>query len=263
MVSAQNMSQEILVQREDDKEKILAFLEKDRVWAGYAICDLEPKMFSQCEWYAAFSNGKIISLCLHFKGFETLTQITFGNNLGINKILEKIAPKKVYAHFLPTHKEALSLYYTFERLRLMKRMVTTKEFFTPVAGSASRLTENDMSELEAYAKRSGAFFRPYMLTSGVYYGIRRNDTLVSVAGTHVVSPLHKMACVGNVFTLPPHRNKGYATICTSKVVEDLLLSYKDVILNVDSENISAIKIYEKLGFREHCVYFEGLGTAKR
>jgi RimJ/RimL family protein N-acetyltransferase len=264
LVSAQNMSQKILVRKEDDKEKILAFLERDRVWAGYAICDLEPALFSLCEWYAAYSNENIISLCLYFKGFETPTQITFGSGLGIGKIFENIdAPKHIYAHFLPTHKKAIIEHYSFDKLKLMKRMAITKETFTPSAGSASRLTENNLSELKTfYAKHAETFFLPYMLTAGVYYGIRKDGMLVSVAGTHASSKIHQIACIGNVFTLSSYRDKGYATICTSKVVEDLLLSHRDIILNVDSKNVPAIKVYKKLGFREHCTYFEGLGTAK-
>ena len=258
------MSQEILVKRESDKEKILAFLEKDRVWAGYAICDLEPQLFSQCEWYAAYSNGKIISLCLYFKGFETPTQITFGDDSSLSKIFERIdTPKRVHAHLLPVHKKILTKYYSFNKLKLMKRMATTRESFTPATGSALRLTENNLTELEIfYAEREETFFLRDMLTSGVYYGIRKDGKLVSVAGTHVISPLHKIACIGNVFTLSSHRNRGYATICTSKVVEDLLLNHKNVILNVDSKNIPAIRVYEKLGFKEHCTFFEGPGTRK-
>ena len=259
------MGQEISVRKEDDKEGILAFLERDCVWAGYAICDLEPQLFSLCEWYAAYSNGEIISLCLYFKGFETPTQITFGDDLGLSKIFEKIdTPKHVHAHLLPIHKKILTKYYSFNKLKLMKRMATTKESFTSVAGSALRLTENNLSELEIfYAEREETFFLQEMLTSGVYYGIRKDGTLVSAAGTHVISPLYKIACVGNVFTLPLHRNKGYATICTNKVVEELLHSCRDVILNVDSQNIPAIRVYEKLGFKEHCTFFEGPGTKKR
>jgi len=259
------MSQEIAVQKEDNKKKILAFLEKDRLWAGYAICDLEPKQFPLCEWYAAYSDKRIISLCLYFKGFEIPTQITFGNDLGIDEILKNIgAPKRMHAHFLPSHKRVLSKHYRFDKLQLMKRMAITKEAFTPVTGSASRLTENNLSELEAlYAKLAGAFFLSDMLASGVYYGKRIRGSLVSVAGTHVSSPSHKIACVGGVFTLPSYRGKGYATICTSKVVEELLHNHKDVILNVESKNFPAIKVYEKLGFREHCRFFEDSGTAKK
>jgi RimJ/RimL family protein N-acetyltransferase len=258
------MSQEISVHREDDKEKLLAFLEKDRVWAGYAICDLEPELFSICEWYDTHSDRKIVSLCLYFKGFETPTQITFGDALGLGKILKKISiPENVHAHLLPVHKKVLTKYYSFKKLKLMKRMATTRELFNPIAGSASRLTENDLAELEIlYANRAETFFLPNMLASGVYYGIRRDGTLVSVAGTHVSSLSHKIACVGNVFTLPSYQGKGYATLCTSKVVEELLLNHKDIILNVDSKNIPAIKVYEKLGFREHCIFFEGSGIER-
>jgi len=258
------MNARVLIQKEENKEKILAFLEKDRIWSGYAICDLEPGLFSTCDWYSAQVNEEIISLCLYFKGFETPTQITFGNDSGIGKILEEIEIyKHIYAHFLPSHKNILTRYYSFEKLKTMKRMATNKERFKPFAGSASKLTENDLPELEAlYAERPETFFLPNMLLNGVYYGIRKNDTLVSAAGTHVTFKLYKMACIGNVFTLPTYRNRGYATVCTSKVVEALLPDHKDIILNVESKNIPAIKVYEKLGFQEHCTYFEGPGTAK-
>jgi len=70
-------------------------------------------------------------------------------------------------------------------------------------------------------------------------------------------------CIGNVFTSPSYRGKGYATVCTSQVVKELLAKYDDIILNVDNQNRQAVGIYEKLGFREHCTYLEGLGTLKQ
>jgi predicted GNAT family acetyltransferase len=144
-------------------------------------------------------------------------------------------------------------------------MALTEETFMPNDnGSAVKLTESDILELkDLYEKREEPFFLPYMLTSGTYYGIRKDGKLVSAAGTHVTSSTNKIACMGTVFTHPAYRGKGYATICVSKVVEELLLSHKDIILNVDSKNFSAIRIYEKLGFREHCTFFEATATAKK
>ncbi len=259
------MERKIPIRKETDKDQIHSFLETDRIWAGYAICDLEPEMFPLCDWYTAHRNNDIISLCLYFKGLQPSTQITIGEPFGVERILKTAdVPREVYAHIPITHLEIVRRYYYFSGLRNMKRMVVTKESFKPVAGKATKMNPGDLMDLEQlYASQSETFFRSYMLASGVYYGLKKNNTLVSVAGTHVCSSSYGLACVGNIFTLPSHRRKGYATICTSQVVKELLTCYNDVILNVASDNTPAIKIYRRLGFREHCTYLEGLGKLKQ
>ncbi len=255
------MKKKISVRKETDKETIRSFLEMDRAWAGYAICDLKQEMFPLCDWHVAYTNGDIISLCLYFKGLRLPTQITMGEPFGIDEILKTAdIPEEIYAHIPLHHREVVEKYYHFHELRLMKRMIVTEEAFSSIAGKATRLNECDLTNLEKlYASQPGTFFRPYMLTSGVYYGLKKDDALVSVAGTHVCSASHGMACVGGVFTHPSYRGAGYATICTSEVVKRLLTRCQDVILNVSTQNTPAIKIYEKLGFHEHCTYLEGLG----
>jgi GNAT superfamily N-acetyltransferase len=254
------MEREISICRETSKEKLLSFLEKDRIWAGYAICDLEPELFPLCDWYTARMNNDVISLALYFKGLEPQTQITMGAPTGIDRILETAeVPGRLYAHIPLRHRQVLEKFYSFTQLKSMKRMMVTRKSFRPAVGSTKRLEERDLQGLEElYAPPHEAFFRRYMLTSGVYYGVQENGTLVSAAGTHVCSPSHRLACVGNVFTHPSHRGKSYGTICTSEAVKELLTIHDDVILNVDSRNLTAIKIYEKLGFQEYCMYLEGL-----
>jgi GNAT superfamily N-acetyltransferase len=256
------MKGEILVREERNKDRIRSLLETDRLWAGYALCDLEQELFRLCDWHVACINHAVISLCLYYKGLQPPTQITVGEPYGIEKILKAAAVlREIYAHIPVHHREVLERYYSFGKLQLMKRMAVAEDAFTPVAGEATRLNEEDLRDLEKlYAFHSRAFFRPYMLTAGVYYGLKRHDILVSAAGTHVCSPSHSIACLGNVFTHPSHRGRGYATICTSRVVEELLTHHQDVILNVGSQNTPAIAIYERLGFHEHCTYLEGSGT---
>jgi len=45
------------VQRVADRRRLLAFLERDRLWAAYAIGDLEPGLFEHCEWGMAVEGG--------------------------------------------------------------------------------------------------------------------------------------------------------------------------------------------------------------
>ncbi|GAG44121.1 unnamed protein product, partial [marine sediment metagenome] len=157
-----------------------------------------------------------------------------------------------------------------------------------VPGPAIRLNPTHLDQLlELYRLGGGSAFAPYQLRDGVYYGIEVSEQLVSVAGTHLVSPTFGVAAVGNIFTHPNHRRRGYATACTSQVVEELLAFRRDfgeprglssgrrlsraaqdrdqsldVVLNVNRENAEAIEIYERLGFRRYCPFIEVLGDRK-
>ena len=255
------MGSDIRVYREGDKQKVRSILEMDRIWGGYAICDLEEELFTSCDWYTAYRRSTGISLCMYFNQLQPPAQISIGEPMGLEKILETAnIPKEIHGHIPLNHLEVVKKHYHLSDLHSMKRMAVTIRSFKDANGKANRLGEKDLPELtELYSAHPSNFFRPYMLTSGVYYGLRINNTLVSAAGTHVCSPSHGLACIGNVFTHPSHQGKGYATICTNQVVKELLTRYQDVLLNVDSQNTAAIKIYRKLGFREHCTYIEAKG----
>ncbi|GAG27400.1 unnamed protein product, partial [marine sediment metagenome] len=47
-----------------DREEILAFLQQDRLYAAYAIGDLEPSLFARCQWFGAKNDGKMRTLAL-------------------------------------------------------------------------------------------------------------------------------------------------------------------------------------------------------
>ncbi|UCH32142.1 MAG: GNAT family N-acetyltransferase [Candidatus Bathyarchaeota archaeon] len=259
------MERKITIRHDVEKQRLQSFLETDRIWAGYAICDLEEEIFPLCNWHVAVENRRVISLCMHFNGLQPPAQITMGEPIGLAKILKTIdIPERIHAHIPPNHREVMNEFYNINKFHLMKRMFVIKETFKPIAGQAERMRNSDLRDIEnLYAVQPGNFFRSYMLTSGVYYGLRKEGKLISVAGTHICSPTHSLACVGNVFTHPSYRGKGYATTCTSQTVSDLLTHFRDVILNVEDQNIAAIRVYRKLGFREHSTYFEAYAQCKK
>lgn len=80
-----------------------------------------------------------------------------------------------------------------------------------------------------------------------YYGILKDGKLVSIACSYLSLP--EVWIVGDVFTLPEYRGRGYAKAVTSAVTKDCITSGAKAVLHVRSDNIPAIKVYEKLGYK--------------
>jgi len=250
-----------------DKAEILACLETDRLYAAYAIGDLEPDMFVQCTWVGAKAAGRLQALILYFRGLTPPALFLMGDTGGLRAILESaLCPERVYLTCRTEHLSLTRDFYTWHQTTPMWRMVLQPGRFQPVPaeGDCVRLTPDHAAQLaELYALGGGVAFSPAQVEHGVFYGILAGDQLVAVAGTHLVSATYGAAAVGNVFTHPRRRGQGYGTVTTSAVVADLLArGIRDVVLNVSQSNAPAIHIYEKLGFERYCPFFEGPALAQ-
>ncbi|MBC8249382.1 MAG: GNAT family N-acetyltransferase [Anaerolineales bacterium] len=248
----------------NDKEQILAFLQQDRIYAAYAIGDLEPSLFAQCQWFGVEDDGETQALALFFTGLQPPALFTMGDSDGVAAILDSaLQPERAYFTCRAEHLPVVEASYALDEVEEMFRMAIAPADFRPIPGRTIKL---DISHLDAlhqlYRLGGGDAFAPYQLRDGIYYGVEANGRLVSAAGTHLVSPTFGIAGVGNIFTHPNHRRRGYGTACTSHVVEELLAQGLDVVLNVNQENVEAIRIYEKLGFRRYCPYIEVIGNRK-
>jgi ribosomal protein S18 acetylase RimI-like enzyme len=244
-----------------DKGKILRFLERDRVYAAYAIGDLEPCLFPLCRWFGVEEDGELRSLALLFGGLEPDALLTFGASEGLALILgSALKPERAYFSCRREHLPVVEAFYALDGPAMMVRMVLTD--FHPVPGPVLRLDLSHLRALEGlYRFGGGDAFRPYQLAQGVFYGVEVRGRLVAVAGTHLISPAYGVAAVGNVFTHPAYRRRGYAIACTSAVVEEILAEgIGTIVLNVDERNVQAMRIYRKLGFREHCRFVEAIGV---
>ncbi len=252
-----------------DKGELLAFLQRDRFYAAYAIGDLEPDFFSQCEWFTAKAGGRIQTLALHFTGLDPHILFTMGVSEGLALILgSALRPERAYFTVRSEHLPVIRAFYSLGEIKRMLRMTVHEDDFRPAAGKALKLGPGYCSELKRLYSLGGSrgesviAFSPYQLAQGVFYGIEKRGRLVAAAGTHLVAPTYGIAAVGNVFTDPYYRGRGYATLCTGAVTEELLSQGLDVVLNVQEGNADAIHIYEKLGYREHCRFIEVLGVRK-
>ncbi|MFZ5916716.1 MAG: GNAT family N-acetyltransferase [Chloroflexota bacterium] len=247
------------VRRLTEPAEILAFLERDRVYAAYAIGDLEPELFKHTEWCVAEADGQPKTLALHFTGLEPAALFLMGEAAGLPVILgSALRPRLVCASAPREHLAVLQAFYLPLQTQRVIRMVLDVAAFQPTDGEVLPLSPAYSRQLERlYVMAEGLAFSPYQVAQGVFYGVTDRDRLVSTAGTHVVSEMYGVAAVGNVFTHPAYRQRGLGARCTAAVVQELLSRrIQTVVLNVFEENQAAYRIYRRMGFREHCRYVE-------
>ena len=78
------------------------------------------------------------------------------------------------------------------------------------------------------------------------YGIFEETRLVSIACRYIALP--EIWIIGNVFTHPEYRGRGYGKIVTSAITRDAVTSGATAYLHVDKKNTAAINIYRELGY---------------
>jgi predicted GNAT family acetyltransferase len=83
---------------------------------------------------------------------------------------------------------------------------------------------------------------------GRYVGIRVNGSLVAMAGERMKVLGHTE--VSAVCTHPEHTGKGYAQALMLEVIKGIRERGEIAFLHVRQDNLRAIEIYKRLGFRE-------------
>jgi ribosomal protein S18 acetylase RimI-like enzyme len=245
-----------------DTAQILTYLETDRLYAAYAIGDLEPALFAHCEWFGAEREGQLQTLVLHYGGLGFPIVFVMGNASGLREIFEKaLYIEQAYLTCRREHLAVLRDFYNWEPIP-MWRMVLRPDRFQPVGDACIPLTLDHGEQLTAlYAHGEENAFNLKQVPGGAFHGIFEGGQLVATAGTHLVGPTYGVAGVGNVFTHPDYRRRGYATAVTGATVAELQnLGIHDIVLNVKQENKTAIRIYERLGFERCCSFFEGMAS---
>jgi GNAT superfamily N-acetyltransferase len=260
------------------RAEILEFLETDRLYAAYAIGDLEPGLFEQSEWFGvapsapavgtgeagSAAGGRLRAVVLRFSGLTPPALFLMGDPAGLRAILAGPSSKWETGEVCLTcrreHLAVAEASYAMGVPTAMWRMVLRRELFKPVGGRCIRLGPEDIGRLaELYSQGGGEAFHARQLEQGIFYGVEAGGRLVSVAGTHLVGHTYRVAAVGNVFTHPSWRGRGYGAATTSAVTAELVsLGIRDIILNVSQVNASAVRTYERLGFECYCPFVEAV-----
>ena len=250
----------IAVSATRDRGLLRAFLERDRIRAAYALCDLEDREFAKSKWGVAMEGGEPIAVVLEFGGLTPQPLFAMGDADGVISVLrEVIKPRLVYLAADESLLPSIGRVYRVDPGPQMLRMRVSRQSFRPLDGPAIRLSPVDIVDLNRlYGLGFSGWLPSDAVASGVYYGIRVAGRLVAAAGTHVISPTAGMAAVGNVMTHVDFRGRGFAKLTTSAVTQDLMRMCRDVVLNVRSDNPPAIAAYQALGYSEYCRFEERL-----
>ena len=252
----------IVAEPTTDRDVIRAFLDRDRIYAAYALADLEDRDTGRARWGIARQDGDVVALVLEYGGPSPQPLFIAGRDDGIDAILrEVIRPSIAYVACLPANLAAVERRYHLEPGPQMVRMWVDQDSFRPAEDpGVDRLRAVDVGELNRlYRLGFGSWLPPSAIAEGVYYGIRVNGRLVAAAGTHVIGRTARIAVVGNVLTQPEFRGRGYAQATTSAVTASLLEFCDHVVLNVRSDNPPALNAYRRLGYVEHVRFEERLG----
>lgn len=243
-----------------DKAAIRAYLERDRLYAAYAICDLEEREFVRTRWGMAWEDDEPVALVLEYSGPTPQPLFVMGRDEGIAAILhDLIRPRVAYVAAPSSVVPAIETAYRIDDGPSMVRMWVDRAHFRPYPATVQRLLPVEIGELNRLYQLGFASWLPSTaISDGVYYGLRINGQLVAAAGTHVVSPGARLAVVGNVLTHMDYRGRGFATAVTGAVTAELLRSCDQVVLNVRSDNPPALNAYRRLGYHEHVRFEERL-----
>ena len=242
-----------------DRDQIHQLLQRDPVWAAYALGDLGPELWPHTTWHRAQDE-----LALVLRSYSVAILWASGTLDGLGA--EVAAEPRYSVQVRPSALPELAQYYRTSNLKQMWRMtLDPREFRPALVGQMERLGATDVGALErlyadgAATGESPEFFFGSMVRDGVFFGAREGDELINVAGTHLVAVEEGVGAIGNVYTRQDRRGRGLAGQATSAVVTELLrLGVTVIALNVYQSNVAAIQVYERLGFRRHCEFVEGI-----
>ena len=134
-------------------------------------------------------------------------------------------------------------------------MVVSEEEFRPRYGpKVVRLKAGDIEHVRQYVnlKAAGGIAveeeeAREVLGKYRYYGVFEEGRLASIACTYLRLP--EVWVIGDVYTHPAYRGRGYAKAATSAITSDAISAGAIAMLHVAEGNEPALRVYRALGYR--------------
>jgi len=201
------------------------------------------------------SDRKIIGYLLIWKGLDDVAIHIWGN---AHRLID----------FIPVDRSMVIQVYSedlvdplVKYLKSKGNNVTTKTYLNMVVDKSDfkpysvekvlRLGEEDLNAFIEIKKVQGKVLSEEkardLIKKWRYYGLYVDDKLVAIACAYL--RMNEIWIVGDVFTHPDYRGKGYAKMVTSAVTKDAVTVEAKAFLHVKEDNIPAIKVYKALGYK--------------
>src|SRR6478609_7723855 len=95
-----------------DRELLREFLDSDRLFAAYALCDLDDREFGRTHWGVALDRGRPVAVLLVYLGSSPQPLFFMGEPAGVTGVLrEIIRPRTAYLAALPDLLDATAAVY--------------------------------------------------------------------------------------------------------------------------------------------------------
>ncbi|WP_433527859.1 GNAT family N-acetyltransferase [Micromonospora sp. CA-263727] len=251
---------------EHDRAVLAELLARDPMLCAYQLGDLDDFFWPYTSW---FRRGDAVALLYH--GVRPPVLLALARPAGVGELaallgeLSPVLPARLEAHLSPGLAAVLGGSFRVVSTGLHHKMALTdpgRLAAVPPAGVT--LGRADLPQLhELYAAAyPGNSFDARMVDTGRYVGVRNGDALVAVAGVHVFSRAYRVAALGNVTTRPAWRGRGLAAAAVARLCGLLRADVDHVTLNVKADNVTAVRLYERLGFTRIADYSEFTLTAR-
>jgi ribosomal protein S18 acetylase RimI-like enzyme len=238
---------------ENNKQSVIDSIKSDVIKHVFAFYDIqyEPE---KTIIYAAFENERLKGYILIYVALDFPSIVLECEEDTAEKLLVYSPENHFIMHTQPNLLPIIKRKFPEAKHYDENWMLVKKgqaNFFKSTLARRLR-TEDDASKLadllSTRKERSRGTVNGFMnmISNMPTYGIYENTKLVSYAGSFIQLP--QVWMIGGVYTHPDYRNRGYATLATSAVTEEALKNAETAALFVRSDNFSAVRVYEKIGY---------------
>ena len=260
-----------------DPSVIANYLVQESALNLYQIGDLSDFFWPHTLWYGWVEDQALKAVALVYTGDAVPVLLLMEDTSWAHQLLTALAPvlpHRFYAHLRPGLASALpfkgeggDVY-----VRMLQKTPLNPTALTALAArhphvQARLLQPSDQAQVEAfYAQHYPKnWFNPRMLTTRAYLALTETqhaehgeNSILAIAGVHVLSQEQQMAALGNIAVHEAHQGIGLGQWATGLLCQHLRtqLGVSTLGLNVHRDNTKAQSCYKRLSFESVATYQE-------